>query len=200
MAEGDVRTSSGVRETLICPSSMQRNWKDQFLASVVARHGRPLLRFFVSRLPNAADAPDLVQEVYLRLLRLDRPDLIRCPEAYLFTIASNIAHEHGLKRSGRPPHIALEDTPPHELPADVECFATAAPEDAAVQRERIRRLEAILAQLSPKARATLIWHRRDGRTYEEIGARLGISRNMVKKYLAQALAHCRKNLDPAERR
>lgn len=64
---------------------MKRQWKDQFLASVVARHGRPLMKFFVSRLPNAADAPDLVQEVYLRLLRLDRPDLIRCPEAYLFT-------------------------------------------------------------------------------------------------------------------
>jgi RNA polymerase sigma factor (sigma-70 family) len=174
---------------------MKRSWKDNFLRSVVARHGRPLMKFFVSRLPDSADAPDLVQEVYLRILRLERPDLIRCPEAYLFTIASNIAHEHGLKRSRQPPQITLEDAAPDELPADIVAFATAAPEEAALQSDRIRRLEAVLSRLSPKARATLVWHRRDGQTYEEIGAQLGISRNMVKKYLSQALAQCRKYLD-----
>jgi RNA polymerase sigma factor (sigma-70 family) len=177
---------------------MKRSWKEQFLASVVALHGRPLMKFFVSRLPNSADAPDLVQEVYLRILRLDRPDLIRCPEAYLFTIASNIAHEHRLKRSNRPPHIALEDTPPDEMPMDTDAFATAAPEHAAVQADRLRKLERVLSQLSPKARATLVWARRDGQTYNEIGQRLGVSRNMVKKYLVQALAHCRKSVDREE--
>jgi RNA polymerase sigma-70 factor (ECF subfamily) len=173
---------------------MEHDWKQRFLASVVNRHGRPLLKFFASRLPDAADAPDLVQEVYLRLLRLERLDLVRCPEAYLFTIASNIAHEHGLKKARRPPHIALEDTPVEDLPTDVDAFVSAAPEEAAVRRERVRRLEEALSQLSPKARATLVWHRRDGRTYGEIGARLGISRNMVKKYLSQAVAHCRKRV------
>jgi RNA polymerase sigma factor (sigma-70 family) len=177
---------------------MSRSWKDQFLASVVALHGRPLMRFFVSRLPNAADAPDLVQEVYLRLIRLERADLIKSPEAYLFTIASNIVREHHLKRSNVPPHIALDDTPPDELPADIDTYNTAAPEDAAVQAHRIRQLERTLGQLSPKARATLIWHRRDGHTYNEIAQRLGVSRNMIKKYLSQALAHCRKALETDE--
>jgi RNA polymerase sigma factor (sigma-70 family) len=175
-----------------------KTWKDRFLSTVVAQHGRPLLRFFVSRLPNAADAPDLVQETYLRLLRLDRPDLIRCPEAYLFTIASNIAHEHSLKKSLRPPHIALEDTPPGELHADVDAFTTATPEETAVRAERVQRLERVLAELTPKARATLIWHRRDGQTYNEIGQRLGVSRNMVKKYLSRALAHCRTRINAEE--
>lgn len=174
---------------------MKPDWKDKFLISLVARHGRPLTKFFVSRLPDAADTPDLVQEVYLRILRLDRPDLIRCPEAYLFTIAANIVREHRLKRSNRPVHITLDDAPPDEMPTDVDAFATVEPEDAAVQAERVRQLESVLAQLSPKARATLVWHRRDGCTYDEIGERLGVSRNMVKKYLSQALAHCRKSLD-----
>jgi RNA polymerase sigma factor (sigma-70 family) len=177
---------------------MKRSWKDQFFATVVARHGRPLMKFFVSRLPDAAEAPDLVQEVYLRILRLDRPDLIRCPEAYLFTIAANIAREYRLKRSIRPVHITLEDlqdSSAEELAVDVEALATAMPDDAAVQADRVRQLESTLGELSPKARATLIWHRRDGQTYKEIGAKLGISHNMVKKYLAQALAHCRKHMN-----
>jgi len=85
--------------------------------------------------------------------------------------------------------------PPEDLPTDVGAFATATPEDAAAKADRLHRLEHTLSQLSPKARATLIWHRRDGHTYEEIAERLGISRNMVKKYLAQSLAHCRKSDD-----
>jgi RNA polymerase sigma factor (sigma-70 family) len=173
---------------------MKTNWKERFIGMVVARHGRPLLRFFISRLPNAADAPDLLQEVYLRILRIDRLDLIRSPEAYLFTIAAHLVHEHTLKHSKRPLHIALEDMPSVEL-GDIDSFAGATPEDSAVSADRVRRLERVLAQLSPKARAALVWHRRDGCTYDEIATKLGVSNNMVKKYLSQALAHCRKNID-----
>lgn len=178
---------------------MKPDWRDRLLASMVARHRRPLLKFFVSRLPNASDAPDLVQEVYLRLLRHDRPDLIRCPEAYLFTIASHIASEHTLKSPNRLPHIAIEDVPPHEMPTDGGTYVAPAPEDVVIGQDRVRQLEAVLETLSPKARATLIWHRRDGKTYNEIGAKLGISRNMVKKYLAQALSECRKRIEQDDR-
>jgi RNA polymerase sigma-70 factor (ECF subfamily) len=169
--------------------------KESFITMAVDRHGRPLLKFLVSRLPNAADAPDLVQEVYLRILRIGRPELIRCPEAYLFTIAAHMASEYTLRRSKRPIYIALDETTPLELPADIELVTTATPEHAAMNADRIRSLERVLAQLSPKARAVLVWHRRDGCTYEEIAERLGVSRNMVKKYLSQALAYCRKNID-----
>jgi RNA polymerase sigma-70 factor (ECF subfamily) len=40
----------------------------------------------------------------------------------------------------------------------------------------------------------LLLHRREGMTYEEIGAQVGISTSMVKKYLAQGLQHCRLHL------
>lgn len=90
---------------------MPQSWKNRFLTTVEALHGRPLLRFFASRLPDAADAPDMIQEVYLRLLRLNRPDLIRSPEAYLYTIAANIVREQRLKRVTRPPHVSLDDAP-----------------------------------------------------------------------------------------
>ncbi|MHC9084270.1 RNA polymerase sigma factor [Luteimonas sp. RIT-PG2_3] len=173
---------------------MSQSWKHRFLTTMATLHGRPLLRFFVSRLPDAAEAPDMVQEVYLRLLRLNRPELIQSPEAYLYTIAGNIAREQRLKRVTRPPPIALDDTPFEALPADSDAFATATPERAALDADRMQRLQAVLTQLSPKARACLVWHRRDGLTYKEIGARLGISTNMVKKYLSQAMAHCHQRL------
>ena len=64
-----------------------------------------------------------------------------------------------------------------------------------LDREKtIKRLREVLDQLSPKCRAAVVlqyWH---GLTYEEIGQRLGVSANMVKKYLSQAIVHCRRRM------
>ena len=60
-----------------------------FVASIAARYGRRLRRFLSVRLRNTADVPDLAQEVFLRLLRVEGCENIRSPEAYLFTIASH---------------------------------------------------------------------------------------------------------------
>jgi RNA polymerase sigma factor (sigma-70 family) len=165
--------------------------KEHLVASLAALHGRQLVRFFVSRLRSAADAHDLAQEVFLRLLRLERPDLIRSPEAYLFTIAANIVRENALRDSSRPLHIRLENVADSELDEESERGGSPDPEEAAHQAGRVRELERLLMGLSPKARAALIWHRRDGQTYKQIAVRLGVSVNMVKKYLTQAVAQCR---------
>jgi len=37
-----------------------------------------------------ADAADLAHEVYLRILRVSDPDMIRNPEAYLVAVAGNL--------------------------------------------------------------------------------------------------------------
>jgi RNA polymerase sigma-70 factor (ECF subfamily) len=170
---------------------MDQHSKLHFVEGLAATHGSQLVRFFVSRLRDATEAHDLAQEVFLRLLRLERPDLVRQPEAYLFTVAANIVRETALKRSARPLQVTLEDTPNEQL-NNADFFTANSPEESAQQQTRILELERTLATLSPKARAALIWHRRDGITYDEIGARLGVSRNMVKKYIAKALAECRK--------
>lgn len=169
--------------------------KTGLVESLAAAHGSQLVRFFVSRLRDATEAHDLAQEVFLRLLRLERPDLIRQPEAYLFTIAANIVRETALKHAVRPVQVAIEDTPSEELAGGPDSSTQHSPEESALNEARIHELERVLATLSPKARAALIWHRRDGKTYNEIGQRLGVSSHMVKKYIAKALVECRKLRD-----
>jgi RNA polymerase sigma-70 factor (ECF subfamily) len=170
--------------------------KQVFLATVERQHGRSLRRFLASRLRNAAaDLPDLVQEVFLRLLRVEHYESIRTPEAYLITIASHVIHQHTLRQSASPQPVEISD-------ALIE-LQSAAEHDPAARAETQQRVDALagaLGQLSPKARAALILHRRDGFTLEEIGAQLGVSRAMAKKYLAQALSHCRRSLEPGEPR
>lgn len=154
------------------------------------QHGLSLRRFLASRLRNAAaDLPDLVQEVFLRLLRVEKHETIRSPEAYLITIASHVLHQHALRRSAGPEPVDITEEL-LELDSDAESDPAARVE----LDQRIAELERSLRQLSPKARTALILHRRDGFSLEEIGSQLGVSRAMAKKYLAQALSHCRQQL------
>jgi RNA polymerase sigma-70 factor (ECF subfamily) len=62
------------------------------------------------------------------------------------------------------------------------------------REQRIERLREVLDQLSPKCRAAVIlqyWHQQ---SYQQIAEQLGISTHMVKKYLSQALVHCRRRM------
>jgi RNA polymerase sigma factor (sigma-70 family) len=146
-----------------------------------------LLRYLARRVRRGTDARDVAQETYVRLLRLERKDLIREPLAYVYRLAANLIHELDLQKGTDDARLSkwMRDR------ADDVPIAVDAEADAHTLRARI---DEALLQLSPKCRAVLIFHRRDGMTYEEIGARLGISSGMVKKYLATALRHCRKRL------
>jgi RNA polymerase sigma factor (sigma-70 family) len=168
--------------------------KQAFVADLERRHGSRLRRFLASRLRSAAaDASDLVQEVFLRLLRIDRHETIRSSESYLFTIAFHVLHQHALRRSATPETM--------DVAALVEELASGPDNDPAGRAETQQRLEALqgaLQELSPKAQAVLLLHRRDGYSLEEIGTQLGVSRAMAAKYLAKALLHCRQRLRELE--
>ena len=158
-----------------------------FVATIAARYGRRLRRFLSVRLRNVHDVPDVAQEVFLRLLRVERHDTIRNPEAYLFTVASLVLHQHTLNQSSAPVFVDITDA--------VSELTTPAGEDPAARVDdaaRIELLERELAQLHPKVGAALVMHRVSGFTVPEIAERLGVSRDSVKKYLIRAAQHCSK--------
>jgi RNA polymerase sigma factor (sigma-70 family) len=162
---------------------------DPFVAHLAAEHGEDLLRFIARRARSAADARDIAQEVYVRLLRMDRKDRIRDPRAYLYRIAVNLVHEFDLKR--RVEADGLNGWTPEQVADEQQTRADRGAEAQAIGG----RLREVLGELSAKCRAVVILHRRDGLTCDEIGARLNISRSMVKRYLAQGLRHCCQRLD-----
>lgn len=157
---------------------------DPFVARIAAEHGEDLLRFLARRVRTAADARDLAQEAYVRLLRLERKDLIRDPQAYVYRVAANLLHEFELKR--RADAAGLRRWTDEQTLKDASAPADHTA-DALVVGAKLRE---VLNELSPKCRAVLVLHRRDGMTYEEIGELLDISPSMVKKYLAMGLRHC----------
>jgi RNA polymerase sigma-70 factor (ECF subfamily) len=164
-----------------------------FVLDLVASHGEQLRRFLLARVRNASDVPDIVQEVYLRLLRVQNVESIRSPEAYLFTVAQHVAQQHSLKQSAIPRSIEFARMldPPHAAPEGDPMLDVDA-------QQCLEKLQSTLDRLSPKARATFMLHRRDGLSFDEIAAKLGTSRPMVKKYLMKALMQFRQQLEEAE--
>jgi len=167
--------------------------KQAFLTAVEKMYGHELRRFLGARLRNAAaDTPDLMQEVYLRLLRVADHEAIRNPQAYLFTVASHVLHQHTLRQSmtSQAHASVLMETSP-----DSESVSLSDPAAEAELDEAFEELDRSLQKLSPRAYATLILSRCDGMSLKEIGDRFGVSRGQVKKYLAKALIHVRQRLN-----
>lgn len=164
--------------------------KQAFVSDLEKIHGQKLRRYLALRMRNAAaDVPDLVQEVFLRLLRLGNHEVIRNPQAYLYTVASHVLQQHALRQA------ALGET------ADVTDIASEldrAQADPATEVEVEQQFEQIargLRQVSPRAYATLMLHRCEGLPLQDISDRLGVSYSMTKKYLAQALKYIERQLE-----
>jgi len=162
------------------------------VTALVESHGGQLRRFLAARLRNTTDLPDIVQEVFLRMLRVPNVESIRSPEAYLFTVAQHVVQQHALRQSAMPPSIEL---------SRMLSATPAGPDDPVLDLAALQCLEnlqAALDRLSPRIRATFLLHRRDGRSLDEIAAQLGTSRAMVKKYLMLGLMQLRQALEAAE--
>ena len=160
------------------------------ITGLVASHGVKLRRFLLLRLRNAADVPDILQEVYLRMLRVPNVESIRSPEAYLFTVAQHVVQQHGLKQSATPPSVELS-----EMLNSARAVPDVDPVLDLDAQQCLEQLQAELDRLPPKLRATFLLHRRDGLSLDEIAERLGTSLPMVKKNLMQALVQLRQRLE-----
>jgi RNA polymerase sigma factor (sigma-70 family) len=163
------------------------------VADLVATHGQQLRRYLLSRVRNAADVPDIVQEVFLRMMRVPNVESVRSPEAYLFTVAQHVVQQHTLKQSAAPPSSDLARLLGERQP---DSYADPALEVHAEQC--LQRLQGGLDRLPPKVRATFLLSRRDGLSFDEIAVRLGTTRHMVKKYLMKALKQLRHGLEEGE--
>ncbi|MGD9598275.1 MAG: RNA polymerase sigma factor [Steroidobacteraceae bacterium] len=148
---------------------------------------RPLRRHLVlrSRL-SSADVDDVAQEVFLRLLRYERAELVTHPQAYLFKIAGNVLAEWSTRANWQRPHASEwltqlrdESDPEHECAREAE--------QAVIRRA--------VGALPPRTREILRMHYDEGLTHEAIARQLGVTRRIVKRDLIRAYAGLRGSLD-----
>lgn len=145
-----------------------------------------LTRFLRRRLPQQIDAQDLVQEVYVRLLRVEKLELIEEPQAYLYRVASNVASEWRMRACYSKPHSADD--------LDALVVATT-PETLLDETDFARQLDDALRGMPPMVRAIIYLKLRDGMSHDEIARHLGITARMVRRLLTTGYAHLRSTID-----
>jgi RNA polymerase sigma factor (sigma-70 family) len=163
--------------------------KPSLVERLFVEHGGALRAFFQRRVRAKADAADLAQEVYLRMLRIRDQDVIRNPVHYLYTVANNLVKEHSVLERRQASGVDIEEAPASEQLETLPEFGYEL--DA---RRRAARLEVVLKQLRPKCRAAVELRFTHELSFREIAIHLGVSPQMAKKYVAQGLSHCRRRM------
>lgn len=164
---------------------MKRVSGKTFVKTAIEQYNKRLHLYLKRRLRYSALEPDdVMQEAYLRLLRVDDTRLIKQPEAYLFKIVTNVVYEMEIKEQKSP------TTTDGQIDPELLSSDSASDIDRVEQQDS---LMAMLKRLPSMQQAVLLMHKRDGRSYKEISEKLGLTTNTVKKYLFLALTNCRKH-------
>jgi RNA polymerase sigma factor (sigma-70 family) len=163
--------------------------KPSLIERLFAEHRGPLQAFFRRRIRAKADAPDLAQEVYLRMLRISDHEAIRNPVPYLYTVANNLVKEHAVLERRQARGVDIDEVQTHEQLESLPAF-----DGDLDEMQRVERLRMVLKQLRPKCQAAVTLRFNEGLSYREVAVRLGVSPQMAKKYVAQALVHCRRRM------
>jgi len=144
---------------------------------------------FVRRMaPNAEDAADVTQEVFIKAFQhFSRFDGRSSVRTWLFRIAYHLCVDRARKEDRTPDHVGLvdsEDGDQIDIPD-----ARWQPDQMAVDAELMTVVEDGIRSMSEKLRSVLLLHDREDMPYEEIAQMLNVPVGTVKSRLFLARAH-----------
>ncbi|MGE8305782.1 MAG: sigma-70 family RNA polymerase sigma factor [Pseudomonas kermanshahensis] len=156
----------------------------QAIDQLYSHHHGWLQNWLRKRLGSAADAADLAQDTFVRLLSSATGEALNytAPRAYLATIANRLALNFYRRRSLEHAYLAaLAETPEELAPS---------PEHQALVLEALDEIDQVLALLPAQSRQAFLMAQLEGYTQEEIASRLKLSVRTVQRHLAQAFEEC----------
>lgn len=163
--------------------------KDAFRV-LVERYSHSVFRLAFRITGNEYDAEDVVQEAFLRAYRqLHRYESRAGFGTWIYRIASNYALDliRARRRHG-------------EEEVNENAMATAADQPSqdrlVFSGEIQRRVDEVMATLTPQERLAFTLRHLEGQSIEEIGAVLGIAANATKNSIFRAVQKLRKGLEP----
>jgi|SRR5579883_1871588 len=147
---------------------------------------RPLRRFIAGRrMIPPWDLDDLAQEVFFRVIRYNRTELIEQPQAYLFKMAVNVATEWSARsRNASARELAWFDGNSSEGPTEGELN----------RLEDEDEIERALLCLSSRERDVLRLQFYQDLSHAQIADRLGVTERVVKRALSKGYRRLRLKL------
>jgi RNA polymerase sigma-70 factor (ECF subfamily) len=153
-----------------------------------ARFSGPLLKFFLRRIRNRAQAEDLTQEVLLRVLRSTDGELIANPDAYVFKAAANLLLDYRRRLLRNPvlQAVSLEELVSESSARLVE---DRSPERVLLGEATLEDVLDALGELGELTRNVFILFRLENMQQKEIAALYGIGLSTVEKHVMRAMLH-----------
>ncbi len=151
------------------------------IASLFHQYREELTRRLVGIVKSHETAADLVQDTYVRLLRLGDAHVVEQPRALLHRIAANLAIDHLRKEKNSVQAFDGMDA------AMVVPSQAPSPERELLAKQRLRLCLQAIEKLPPRSREAFVLCRVYGYSYQEIARRMSISESGVEKLLMRAL-------------
>ena len=163
-----------------------RNGAGETLGVLFDRYHTPLYNFYSKLTGDRTLSEDLVQEVFLRILKYRQSYQPGTPfRAWIYQIARNARVDHYRKT---PKHITFE---PEMAPAVM-------PRDSAQQSEEVELLHRALLQMPDRKKEILILSRFQELRYDEIARLLGCELGTVKTRIHRAIQELRQTFRQLE--
>ncbi|MFI8560082.1 sigma-70 family RNA polymerase sigma factor [Pseudomonas putida] len=150
--------------------------------ALYSHHHGWLHNWLRSKLGNAADAADLAQDTFVRLLQRREALELSAPRAFLRTVARGLVIDHWRREELHRAYLeALAQVPEDQAPSV---------ETRELLLELLERIARLLDGLKPKVRRAFLLAQCDGLSHKQIAEHMGISLRSVERYVADALYHC----------
>ncbi len=161
--------------------------QDRRIAETVARERGRLRNFIRSRVPDASDAEDILQDVFYELVAAYRAMLpLDQITGWLYRVARNRIIDLFRKKKPEPlDDLGIEDF----LPSP-----DGGPDAAYARGVLLDELDAALDELPPEQREAFVAHEFQGRSFKEMAAESGVPLNTLITRKHYAVLHLRKRL------
>ena len=171
--------------------------QDRRISNIVAEQRSRLRNFIRRRVPDEADAEDLLQEVFSALVEANRLLVpIEHVTGWLFQVARNRITD--LWRRKRPESFgeaAVEDEDGELLRIeDLRPSPDPGPEALSFRREVLEELELALDELPDDQREVFVAHELEGRSFAELSAESGVNVNTLLSRKRYAVLRLRERL------
>ncbi len=171
--------------------------QDDQISEVVERERSRLRNFIRRRVPDPADAEDIVQEVFYELVEANRLLMpIEHVTGWLFRVARNRITD--LFRKKKPENFsdaAVEDENGELLQIeDLLPSPEDGPEALYVRSVLLDELELAMDELPEEQREVFVAHELEGRSFKELSAESGVSVNTLLSRKRYAVLHLREQL------
>jgi RNA polymerase sigma factor (sigma-70 family) len=158
--------------------------KAPFDTSALAASLRPaLVKFFMRKCRNVAEAEDLAQDVLVCALRHATWQSPEQARGYIFRAAVNRWRDRQRRAATHGVKVGWDDSAPFALDEEI------APDRVLLFEEELHRVVEALEDLNERTRDIFLLIRIERMKQAEIAALFGISVSAVEKHYARALAH-----------